>query len=362
MMVTTTTSVSSAAAAANSTKIILETEFKSSFISQLVYYTVNFWYEEGDSRIFHYPFMSSGPWTTIAAICCYLYFVKLAGPSMMKNRQAFNMKELMVCYNFLMVTFSAWMFIEGCLVLNLGINSWSCKSSREMDIKSTKSLSDEIINKRFLFVTWAFFFSKLIEFSDTIFMVLRKKNNQISNLHVIHHSVVPLSVWIGIKFAPVAVNAWFPLLNSFVHTLMYGYFGLMALNNSLSENVQKKLHQFKPWMTRIQIIQFLLAIVHWAVLTLEATNDKSCTLPTTYFYLNLGNALLFLALFTNFYRQSYTKKVVDELTTQFKSQVNNAVNAYNQAADVMKQTTNTVSANSIVAAISSHGTKLDKIE
>ena len=334
--------------------------------SSIAYYAVTFWNEQGDPRIYHYPFMSSGPWTTLAAIAGYLYFVKIAGPKFMKSRQPFKMKELMVCYNFFMVAFSAWMFLEGCLVLNFGLSAWSCRESRRVDQLFGRpiSSSENVTSRRFLFVTWAFFFSKIIEFSDTVFMVLRKKNQQISNLHVIHHSVVPLSVWIGIKFAPVAVNAWFPLLNSFVHTLMYTYFGLMALGDSLDEKLHSKILLFKPWMTRIQIIQFLIAIVHWAVLTLDASKDATCTLPTTYFYLNLGNALLFLALFTNFYRQSYTKKVVDELTTQLRSQVNNAVNVYNQAADAMKSSSknNSVAANSIVAAISSHTTKVDKVD
>lgn len=329
-------------------------------IGHLFYYTSDFWNENGDSRIYQYPFMSSGPWTAIAAVLGYLYFVKVSGPALMASRQPFHLKDLMITYNFIMVAASAWMFMEGCLTTNFGLDSWICPT------KDSYNRSETILSRRFIFVTWVFFFTKLVEFADTIFMVLRKKNQQISNLHVIHHSVVPLSVWVGIKFAPVAVNAWFPLMNSLVHTLMYTYFGFMALGDSLNPSIRNKLKYFKPWMTRIQIIQFLIALIHWTFLTIVASNDKSCLLPRTYFYLNLGNALLFLALFTNFYRQSYTKKVVDEIRIQLKSQVNNAVNACNnavvQAADVMKHSTNNVTANSIVAAISSHGGKLDKID
>jgi len=39
-----------------------------------------------------------------------------------------------------------------------------------------------------------------------IFFVLRKKNDHISNLHVIHHSIMPISVWFGVKFAPGIVT------------------------------------------------------------------------------------------------------------------------------------------------------------
>lgn len=35
-----------------------------------------------------------------------------------------------------------------------------------------------------------------------IFFVLRKKNSQVSTLHVIHHGCMPMSVWFGVKFTP----------------------------------------------------------------------------------------------------------------------------------------------------------------
>lgn len=34
------------------------------------------------------------------------------------------------------------------------------------------------------------------------FFVLRKKNEHISTLHVIHHGIMPMSVWFGVKFTP----------------------------------------------------------------------------------------------------------------------------------------------------------------
>jgi len=40
-----------------------------------------------------------------------------------------------------------------------------------------------------------------------IFFVLRKKNEHISTLHVIHHGVMPMSVWFGVKFTPGTVTS-----------------------------------------------------------------------------------------------------------------------------------------------------------
>ena len=47
---------------------------------------------------------------------------------------------------------------------------------------------------------WWFYFSKLLEFMDTFFFILRKKNGQISFLHVYHHATMFPLWWIGVKW------------------------------------------------------------------------------------------------------------------------------------------------------------------
>lgn len=49
---------------------------------------------------------------------------------------------------------------------------------------------------------WWYYFSKLIEFLDTIFFILRKKEKQLTFLHVYHHSTMFVLWWIGIKWVP----------------------------------------------------------------------------------------------------------------------------------------------------------------
>lgn len=49
---------------------------------------------------------------------------------------------------------------------------------------------------------WWYFMAKIIELLDTVFFVLRKKNRQISTLHVYHHFMMPICSWIGTKFLP----------------------------------------------------------------------------------------------------------------------------------------------------------------
>lgn len=47
---------------------------------------------------------------------------------------------------------------------------------------------------------WWYYISKLTEFADTVFFVLRKKDSQVSLLHLYHHSLTPIETWILVKF------------------------------------------------------------------------------------------------------------------------------------------------------------------
>lgn len=264
------------------------------------YYMNQVWADEGDKRVVHYPLMTSGPWPVVAIVAAYLYFVKVLGPRFMYTRPPMKIKDIMVTYNFTMVFLSGWMFTEGSYYLRFGYDTWGCP-------RPDYSTGDPE-TRRFIFVAWLFFFSKIIELADTIFMILRKKFQQITTLHVIHHSIVPFSVWLGLKFAPIGSNSWFPLMNSFVHTIMYLYFGLMALGDSLSPKRMAQLRIYKPWITRLQISQFSVAILHCIIASIQT----NCHFPRTFFILNGGNAVLFLGLFFNFYREAYTFRKYDE--------------------------------------------------
>lgn len=49
---------------------------------------------------------------------------------------------------------------------------------------------------------WWYFFAKIVELLDTVFFVLRKKNRQITFLHLYHHTMMPICAWIGVRFLP----------------------------------------------------------------------------------------------------------------------------------------------------------------
>lgn len=99
-------------------------------------------------------------------------------------------------------------------------------------------------------VCYFFFLSKFIELLDTVFFILKKNFRQISVLHVLHHGIMPISWWFGIRFVPGGFGTFHSCLNSFIHFLMYLYYGLAALGPAY----QKYLF-WKKWMTSMQMVR-----------------------------------------------------------------------------------------------------------
>jgi hypothetical protein len=140
---------------------------------------VDFWDRHGDPRVKNYFLMSSA-WPVLTIVGVYLLIIKVIGPNMMKNRSAFNMKFVMVVYNLIQVLWNVWLF-HGFLT-----NGWLTKFSFICEPKGTGS--PELV----AFGYW-FFILKLVEFCDTFIFIMRKKFNQVSKLHVVHHTILPLT-------------------------------------------------------------------------------------------------------------------------------------------------------------------------
>ncbi|KAJ8984836.1 hypothetical protein NQ317_013036 [Molorchus minor] len=201
-----------------------------------------------DSRTANWPLMSS-PFYTLGICLTYVYVVKVLGPKLMENRKPFQLKWTLVIYNFLQVVFSAWIWYE------VGMGGWF---TGEYSLKCQPvDYSNKPSTIRMVHASWWYFFSKFTEFMDTIFFVLRKKYDHITTLHVIHHGIMPMSVWFGVKFTPGGHSTFFGFLNSFVHIIMYFYYMLSALG----PQTQKYLW-WKKYLTTLQMAQFVGIMLH----------------------------------------------------------------------------------------------------
>lgn len=143
-----------------------------------------------------------------------------------------------------------------------------------------------------------FLYSRLLELIDTLWICLRKKNRQITFLHVFHHSFVLLMTWFYFKLAPGGSSVMFPIVNGTVHTIMYIYY-IMSTFESL-----KPLLWWKKYVTEIQLMQFVILGLHFAVAALT----PNCGYPRILSLSGLAIACMFFSLFIAFYKETYTSK------------------------------------------------------
>ncbi|XP_071172454.1 very long chain fatty acid elongase 7-like isoform X4 [Mytilus edulis] len=232
-------------------------------------------------------FMMSTPWPSLVICLLYLAFVKM-GPTIMADRKPVDLKKVLLVYNIGMVGLSTYCFLEFNFAGWLAGYSLGCQPVDYS--RSPQAL-------RMLNVCWWFYFSKFIELLDTIFFIMRKKFNQVSFLHVFHHAIMPFSWWFGVKFVAGGFGTFHSMLNSFIHLVMYTYYGLAALG----PQYQKYLW-WKKYMTSMQIIQFILVTIHSVQLLFI-----DCNYPKFFVYLIGLYAVVFMVMFANFYVQTYKK-------------------------------------------------------
>uniref|UniRef100_A0A1A9W6N3 Elongation of very long chain fatty acids protein n=1 Tax=Glossina brevipalpis TaxID=37001 RepID=A0A1A9W6N3_9MUSC len=240
----------------------------------------------GDPRTKDWPMMSS-PLPTLAVCLSYVYLVKVIGPRLMQNRKPFRLQNTLVIYNAVQVVLSVWIFYEIAMSGWLtGHYSFRCQPVEYNNNPRTI---------RMVHACWWYYFSKFTEFLDTIFFILRKKQSQVTTLHVIHHGCMPMSVWFGVKFTPGGHSTFFGFLNTFVHIIMYTYYMLSAMG----PQYQKYLW-WKKYLTTLQMVQFILIMVHaFQLLFIE------CNYPRAFVWWIGMHAVMFFFLFNEFYKQAY---------------------------------------------------------
>ncbi|KAJ8935977.1 hypothetical protein NQ314_012544 [Rhamnusium bicolor] len=171
----------------------------------------------------------------------YLWTLSLSvwkGPKYMANRKPFRLTWLLIPYNLSMAILNAYIAIQLLTASTRLRYSYICEPCRE------KYHPDEL---QIANAVWWYYFSKLLEFCDTFFFILRKKDGQLTFLHVYHHSTMFSLWWIGIKWVPSGSTFLPAMVNSAIHVLMYSYYGLSVFG--------PKVTQYLWWKKYLTILQ-----------------------------------------------------------------------------------------------------------
>ena len=224
----------------------------------------------------------------LIVVCLVYLLVITVGVRWMRKREAFGLKWVMLGYNLVLVSVSGWMFVELLYATTKAGYSWICTPHR---------VSYDSYELRVNFAMYVYYFTKYLEMLDTVWIVLRKKNNQLSFLHVFHHLAMLISMHLCALFGGDGNAAIPACINSGVHVVMYSYY-LLAAFPSL-----RKYLWWKRYITILQLSQFFIVTSHTTT-----TVFMDCGYPAWLAYLQLSIVLVLIVLFWNFYRKAYRRE------------------------------------------------------
>mmetsp|Transcript_81085 Transcript_81085/g.161200 ORF Transcript_81085/g.161200 Transcript_81085/m.161200 type:complete len:253 (-) Transcript_81085:306-1064(-) len=159
---------------------------------------------------------------------------------------------------------------------------------------------------------WLHYLCKYMDMIDTTIIALRKKSDQLSFLHLYHHAtIVVVWGWV-VNTWPIATEggsgayAYGAWINSCVHVIMYGYYGVAALGVKVPQLIKKSV-------TTVQLSQFASCIMHaFAALAFDTTPIFYNITQVLY---HIGMLYLFLPLLLRGYKPRETKAAASAVAT-----------------------------------------------
>ncbi|KAK9989933.1 hypothetical protein SO802_030172 [Lithocarpus litseifolius] len=147
------------------------------------------------------------------------------------------------------------------------------------------------------FWAYIFYLSKILEFGDTLLIILTNSIQRLTFLHVYHHATVLLMCYLWLHTSqslfPVAL-----ITNALVHLVMYTYYLLCAMG------VRPK---WKRLVTNIQIVQFVFSFAISGLMLYRHFTGSGCSGIWGWCFNAVFNASL-LALFLDFHAKSYANR------------------------------------------------------
>ena len=223
----------------------------------------------------------------VVSICTYLVLIYV-GQKWMANRNPYNLKRALFLWNVGLAVFS----ILGTItylpslvkaVFKYGIPYTACKS--------------EVLWNPHISI-WGFFFvlSKILEFGDTPFIVLRKR--RLLFLHWYHHVLTVVFSWYSFSVYITGLQHWLTSINYFVHSIMYSYYALTSGGVHLPTTIALLI-------TILQVLQMFIGISIDLILYAYHNRFDNCDYDAGVlclsFFMHLSYAILFVHYFINRY-------------------------------------------------------------
>ena len=237
----------------------------------------------------------------IGSIVAYLGFIYL-GQKAIADRKPLRLERTLFLWNISLAVFSmigAYRFIEEFVQLHLegGYHRLLCNKS----IDTIRS-----------FWTFAFAISKILEFGDTVFLILRKR--PVIFLHWYHHITVLLFTWHA-SVQQAAFGRLFILMNYIVHSIMYTYYALASIGIRSHRVVSMSI-------TALQILQMVGGLAAVLYVRSQLLAGNSCDVGQGIITSALVMYGSYFILFVKFFVDAYIfkrRKTVKKAATSAKS-------------------------------------------
>ena len=235
---------------------------------------------------------------TICIWFAFSYIVAVHfGLAYMKDRKPYQLRLPLAVWNGVLGVFS----ITGSFVMvpeilkvlkNDGFRRACCENSFVKD-------------NQVLFWSWLFVWSKVLEFGDTAFIILRKQ--KLTFLHWYHHAMTVICVFIYFPNM-IPINRWTGSMNYFIHSIMYTYYCFRALGFKFPKSVAMLI-------TTLQILQMFVGLYVSSYSFAQKLAGFPCKISLNESIFCFTIYFTYFLLFLNFFFRSYlpkqeTKKVV----------------------------------------------------
>lgn len=211
------------------------------------------------------------------------------GKNWMRDKAAFKLKILLVLWNTALSLFS----ITVVVILGTPIIRSLVRNGFVSAVCDSEVLRDPWLS----FWSYLFVLSKLVEFGDTAFIVLRK--TPLTFLHWYHHITVLWYSWYGLATLNTGGH-WFAAINSGVHSVMYTYYALKACGFWIPSSIAKSI-------TILQLTQFVFGLVILSAGAWAFVNKQPCGMNGTHLIAGCIMYGSYFLLFLNFFYHRYLK-------------------------------------------------------
>lgn len=230
-------------------------------------------------------------WISIVLSVFYLAII-FSGQVYMKNRPAFELRRLLYSWNIFLALFS----IVGAVKCTPAL----VEIIIERGYIGSVCFTDGHLNQQISLWSYLFVFSKVWEFVDTFFLVLRKRD--VIFLHWYHHITVLIFTCYLFK-DEVALGHYFGVMNYWVHSIMYSYYAYCASGRRLPGFISK-------FVTRLQLAQMLggLIFTFSSYYGLTSGDYPDCMFSARAFWVAMAIYGSYAVLFAKFYISRYYAK------------------------------------------------------